>query len=129
MKKKRNTNHKNIRVILIINHKESMASGYGLFPIHPQAKSIEGERYYPSLNALPEPVDGVLTIVPLAETERGMREAAVASIHRVWMQHAESEAAIRFCKDNGISVVHGECVLMFTEPVRAYHRIHRWAWG
>jgi predicted CoA-binding protein len=109
--------------------KELKAKGYRLFPIHPEAESIQGERCYPSLGALPEAVGGVLIVVPPAETEKVVRDAAQADIRRVWMQQgAESQAAIRFCEENGISVVHGECILMFAQP-SSFHRLHRWVWG
>jgi len=67
--------------------------------------------------------------VPPAETEQVVQEAAAAGIRRVWMQQgAESEAAIRFCEEHGMSVVHGECILMFAQPVDSVHRLHRWIW-
>lgn len=110
--------------------KELKKQGYQLFPVNPNAESIEGEKCYPSLGALPEPVDGVLIVVPPAETEKVVREAAAAGIKRVWMQQgAESPEAIRFCQENGIEAVHGECILMFTEPSAFFHRAHRWVWG
>ena len=111
-------------------YRELKAKGYRLFPVNPNAQAIGGERCYPSLRALPEPVDGVLIVVPPAETERVVRDAAEVGIRRVWMQQgAESEAAIRFCEEHGISAVYGECVLMFAEPTAFYHRMHRWVWG
>jgi predicted CoA-binding protein len=111
-------------------YKELKAKGYRLFPVHPNAESIEGDRCYPNLRALPEPVGGVLIVVPPAQTEQVVREVAAADIRRIWMQQgAESEAAIRFCEENGVSAVHGECVLMFAEPAAFYHRMHRWLWG
>lgn len=104
-------------------------NGYRVFPINPHAESIAGERCYPDLKSLPEPVQGVLVVVPPNETEQVVREAAAAGIRRVWMQQgAESAAAIRFCEENGISVVHGECILMFAQPVVSIHRFHRWMW-
>jgi len=109
--------------------RELKAKGYKLLPVHPQAETIEGERCYPSLAALPESVDAVLVVVPPAETEKVVREAAAAGIKRVWMQQgAESPAAIKVCQDNGLSAVHGECILMFAEPAAWFHRAHRWAW-
>jgi hypothetical protein len=113
------------------NHafKALKAKGYRVFPINAKAEHIEGERCYPSLKSLPEPVGGVLVVVPPGETEKVVREAAAAGIHRVWMQQgAESDEAIRFCEENGISVVHGECILMFAKPVVSFHRLHRWVW-
>jgi predicted CoA-binding protein len=110
--------------------KELKQQGYRLFPVNPNAETIEGERCYPSLSALPEPVDGVLIVVPPAETEKVVREAAAAGIKRVWMQQgAESPEAIRFCQENGLEVIHGECILMFTEHSAFFHRAHRWVWG
>ena len=111
-------------------HKELKDKGYRVFPVNPNAESIGDERCYPSLGALPEPVGGVLVVVPPAQTEQVVRDAATAGIGRVWMQQgAESEAAIRFCEGNGISAVHGECILMFAEPMGFGHRLHRWVWG
>ena len=109
--------------------KDLRAKGYKIFPVHPQAKMIEGEPCFSSIAALPEPVDGLLVVVPPAQTEQVVRDAAAAGIKRVWMQQgAESPAAIKFCQENHISAVHGECILMFAEPAAWFHRAHRWAW-
>jgi predicted CoA-binding protein len=52
---------------------------------------------------------------------------ADAGIRRVWLQQGtESAEAIQFCASNNIAVVHGECIMMFTEPVGFVHRAHRW---
>ncbi len=110
-------------------YKELQAKGYQVFPIHPHADVIGGELCYPNLSALPQPVGGVLIVVPPQETEKIVRDAAEAGIRRVWMQQgAESQAAIQFCEQQGITAVHGQCILMFAEPAAFYHRLHRWVW-
>jgi predicted CoA-binding protein/RimJ/RimL family protein N-acetyltransferase len=112
-----------------VAYRELRARGYRLFPVHPSASEIEGDRAYATFESLPEPVGGVLIVLPPEETERVVQRAAHAGIRRVWMQQgAESPDAIRFCAENGIEAVHGHCILMFTEPVRSIHRIHRWIW-
>src|SRR5512135_2380436 len=89
--------------------KELKAKGYTAIPINPNSDTIEGERCYPSLRALPVKVDGVAVVVPPHEAERIVREAADAGISRIWLQQgAESREAIRFCEEHGMSVVHGE---------------------
>ena len=109
---------------------ELKGKGYSVYPINPNAAVIEGDRCYSSLNALPEPVDGVVVVVPPAETEKVVQDAAKAGIRRVWMQQgAASDEAVRFCEEQGISVVHGHCILMFAEPVTSFHRFHRWVWS
>ena len=119
-----------------IAFKELKQKGYRVFPIHSHADTLEGEKCYPSLSALPEKMDGVLTkvtsviVVPPAQTEQVVRDAHAVGIPRVWMQQgAESDAAIAFCREHGMSVVSGECILMFCEPARFYHRAHRWVKG
>jgi predicted CoA-binding protein len=102
--------------------------GYRMIPVHPEADSIDGERCYRSLHELPEQVGALLVVVPPSETEKIVREASEAGISRVWMQQgAESAAAIRHCNENGMSLVHGECILMFAGPT-GVHKFHRWVW-
>jgi predicted CoA-binding protein len=67
------------------------------------------------------PAEGAAAVVGQA-VERG--------IPRVWLHRgvgrgSVSEEAVRVCRDNGIAVVDGACPLMFDEPVRGVHRIHR----
>jgi uncharacterized protein len=101
--------------------------GYKVFPIHREADSIEGDHCYQGFKNLPEKVGGVVICVPPLQTEKILAEVLEAGITRVWMQNgADSEAAIRFCENNGITAVHGQCILMFAEPVASFHKFHRW---
>lgn len=105
------------------------AQGYRVFAVHPSAERIEGDACYPSLAALPEPVGGALIVLPPERTQQVVQEAAQAGVPRVWMQQgAESEAAIQACRDHHMQEVHGQCILMFAEPVRSFHRVHRGLW-
>jgi hypothetical protein len=111
-------------------YREMKAKGYRVYAIHPEAKTLEGDPCYPDLAHLPEKVGGVVVVVPPAQSEQVVRAAAQAGIHRVWMQQgAESPEAIRFCQENGMRVVAGECVFMFAEPVGFLHGAHRWVKG
>ena len=101
--------------------------GYKVFPIHREAESIEGDRCYPNIKALPEKVGGVVICIPPVQTEKILEDVLAADISHVWLQRgAESYAALRFCEKNGITAIHGECILMFAEPVESIHRFHRW---
>ena len=110
--------------------KDLTTLGYRLLPLHPKAVEVGGHRAYPSFAALPEPVGGVIVVVPPAQAESVVKAAAAHGIRRVWLQQgAASPEAIRFCEDNGISVVHGECVLMYLKPSTSWiHSAHRWVW-
>ncbi len=108
--------------------KDLTGKGYELLPVHPHAEQVAGLPCFPSLAELPKKAGGVVLVVPPAQTEKLVREAKEAGIHRVWMQQgAESLPAIRYCADNGIAAVHGECIMMFAQPT-GIHRFHRWLW-
>ena len=108
---------------------ELRAKDYQVFPVHPQASAINGRTCWPSVMELPEPVGGAVLVVPPSVTEEVVREIAQTGISRVWMQQgSESAAAIAYCNENGIRVVHGQCILMFLEPAAFFHRAHRWVW-
>ena len=104
--------------------------GYRLLPVHPSAAEVDGVRAFPSFDSLPEPVGGVIVVVPPAQAESVVKDAAAQGIRRVWLQQgAGSAEAIKFCQENGISVVRGECVLMYPKPTTSWiHGAHRWVW-
>lgn len=107
-------------------YRELTAKGYTVRPVHPEAETIGGAPCWPSLAALPETPGGVLVVVPPAQAARVVEEAHAAGIPRVWLQQgAESPEAVRFAEVHGMRVVHGECILMFAEPVGWFHRVHR----
>lgn len=131
--------HKNIAVIGASSdngkfgnyaYRELKKRGYHVIPVNPKTDVIAEDRCYPDLKSLPERVDGVLVVVPPEQTEKVVQEAESVGIKRIWMQQgAASEAAINFCRQHGLSEVHGECILMFAEPVASYHRWHRGLMG
>jgi len=109
--------------------KDLTGKGYEIFPVHPEADSIDGVRCYPSLEEVPEGVGGLVLVVPPQQTDRLVRDASKVGIDRVWMQPgAESDEAIRYCKEHGIDVVHGECIMMHADP-KGIHKAHRWLRG
>ena len=110
--------------------RELTANGYRVFPVHPEAETVQGIRCYPNLREFPAPVGGLLIVVPPDQTEVVVREAAAAGIRRVWMQLGSSSPnAIQFCAENGIQAVQGECILMFLRHGPVLHRFHHWLWG
>lgn len=101
--------------------------GYTVYPINPNTTSINGDLCYPDVFVLPEKVDGVVFVVPPAQTEIVLRDVAEAGLRNVWMQQgAESDEAIAFCEEHGIGVVYGECIMMFAGPMSFPHNAHRW---
>lgn len=89
-------------------------AGYIVFPVNPKGGMLEGAEVYPSLAELPEPPEVVDMVVPPAVTEQVVEEAHRLGLTRIWMQPgAESEAAIAYCHEHGIEVVHDACAMVW----------------
>ncbi len=102
------------------------ARGQRVLAVNPKVQTVEGDPCYPSLKALPEKVGGLVLITRPAVSEQLVREAAQQGIQHIWLQQgAESPAAIQFCQDHGISVVTGECFMMYQPHAGFPHNFHR----
>jgi predicted CoA-binding protein len=102
------------------------SKGYRVYPIHPFATVIGHVPCYRGCASLPEPVDAVLVVVPPSEALGAVREAAAAGVHHVWLQQgAESPDVLTACRELGLNVIAGECILMFAQPT-GVHNVHRW---
>lgn len=88
-------------------------AGYTVYPVNPNGGVIEGLQAYPTLASLPEQPDVIDLVVPPTVTEQVVREAHDIGLSRVWMQPgAESQAAIKYCHENGIQVVYHACAMV-----------------
>jgi predicted CoA-binding protein len=90
------------------------AAGYRVYPVNPKGGELDGAKIYPTLADLPEKPDVVDIVVPPQVTEQIVRQARELGLTRIWMQPgAESEAAIRYCEEHGMQVVHDACAMHF----------------
>lgn len=111
--------------VAVYNHLKD--NGFNTFGVNKNGGFSNSTKLYNSLALIENNIDGVITVVPPSETEIVVQEAKELGIKNIWMQQgSESKNAIEFCKQNGINVVHNECILMFAEPVKSIHSFHRW---
>jgi len=107
-------------------YRELKSRGRNVYPVHPARPAVDGEHCYPSVTSLPHEVTGVVTVVPPSATERVVDECITKGIRSIWMQQGSSSPeAIRKAEQAGLSVIHGQCLLMFLEPVGSFHKVHR----
>ena len=99
--------------------------GYTVYPVHRRAATIDGFPCYHRLAELPAKVNAVLIVVPPWEAIDVIGEAAAAGIHYVWLQQgAESVEAVNLAARLNLTLISGECVLMYAKPT-GVHRAHR----
>lgn len=98
--------------------------GYTVIPIHPEADTIEGDRCYPNLQAIPGGVDGVFILTRPQVSEQIMRDAVEAGVRRVWMHYnpwfgkqnsSVSDEAVTYGRAHGVTVLNGGCPMMYMD--------------
>ena len=87
-------------------------AGYRIIPVNPQEESVLGERAYPDLDSVPEPVD-MVDIFRRSEFVPEIVEAAIRKgAKAIWMQEGVvHEAAAERAEEAGIAVVMDRCIL------------------
>jgi len=109
--------------------REMCDRGYDMVPINLGADEIDERECFHSLQAVKEPVEGVLVMTPFHATLQVVQDCAAAGVRKVWIYRAGgkgavSPEAIAFCKGNGIRVVDGHCPFMFFPETKFVHRVH-----
>jgi uncharacterized protein len=87
-------------------------AGYRIIPVNPLETEVLGEKSYPNLDAVPEPVD----IVDIFRRSEHVPEIVEAAIRKgakvVWMQEGViHEEAARRAEAAGLAVVMDRCIL------------------
>jgi predicted CoA-binding protein len=88
-------------------------AGYRIIPVNPNLETALGEKAYPDLHSVPEPIDGVVIfrrpeyIVPIVE------EAIEIGAKFVWMQLGiVNHKAARLAREAGLDVVMDACMMV-----------------
>ncbi|SDM30185.1 hypothetical protein SAMN04488502_103200 [Dendrosporobacter quercicolus] len=89
------------------------SAGYRVIPVNPRAETILGERCYPNLASIPEPVDLVDIFRPAADCLPIVEDAIACQAKAVWLQLkiVNQEAAER-ARQAGLLTVMDLCVKM-----------------
>jgi hypothetical protein len=94
-------------------YKDLRNAGYRVYPVNPNTNEVLGDECYPSIEALPVKPDVADLVVPPKVTEQVVKTCKKLGITKVWMQPgSESETAINFCRENGMDIIHGVCVMV-----------------
>ena len=99
--------------------------GYRIVPVNPTYEEVLGERCYPTLAAIPGPVDMVDCFRKSGEIPALAREAVAKGAKVLWMQLGiRNDEAARIGTDAGLDVVMDRC--MKIEHARILGGLH-WA--
>ena len=106
---------------------ELAKKGVNVYPVNPNLDEFEGMKCYKSIESLPADVTGILFNTKPAVTAKLIREAEAKGIKNIWLQQGSADKNTIAENENSASnIVSGQCILMFTEPVKGIHGFHRW---
>lgn len=106
--------------------------GYEVFAVNPNAETVEGDKAYPSLSAIPGGVEGVVIGTAPERATGTMREVIELGIPQVWMHRgfgagSVSAEATDLGRSAGVTVIDGACPLMYGAASDGGHRFMcRW---
>jgi predicted CoA-binding protein len=111
-------------------YKRLRERGYDVFAVNPNAETVEGDRCYPDLRAIPGGVDAVVIGARPETAEETMRECADLGVAHVWMHRSfgagsVSDAAATYGREHGITVIDGGCPCMFDPTADLGHKAMR----
>ncbi len=111
------------------NYQKFKSAGYQVYAVNPHITNFDGSPCYPDLKSLPEKPDGVFILANPQVTEDIVRQCVELGIKRVWMHcmmgtkpglaatsTSVSQAAVKMCRENGITVIPGSCPNQFLKP-------------
>lgn len=87
-----------------------LEGGYAVLPINPKYQEIDGITCYPSLKALPQKPEAVISALAPANTEKVVEVVKELGIELLWMPPGcWSEAAVRKSRELNLEFVHDVC--------------------
>ncbi|MFC0213176.1 CoA-binding protein [Paenibacillus chartarius] len=85
--------------------------GYRVIPVNPNAETILGEKSYPTLADIPEPVDIVNVFRRSEHTPEVARDAAQIKAKVLWLQLGiASDEAASIAREGGLEVIMDRCI-------------------
>jgi predicted CoA-binding protein len=87
--------------------------GYRIIPVNPNADEILGERCYPDVRSIPEPIDVVDIFRPARECPAIVQQAIEKGARCVWMQlRIVNMEAAEMAERAGLTVIMDRCIKM-----------------
>lgn len=102
-------------------------AGREVFAVNPNAETLEGDRCFSRVTAIPGGVDGVVIATTPQTADEVVADCAAAGVPRVWIHRglgpgSSSEAAVAYCREHHINVIPGGCPNMFGATADPGHR-------
>lgn len=100
--------------------------GKTALPINPSIENIDGKKVYASIEDLPMEVDAVVILNNKNKSQEIINRAMAKGIKNIWIQQKSEPLGFNPTLTGvGQNIITGECILMWLEPVKGFHKFHR----
>lgn len=100
-----------------------ISKDYNIFPIHPKADYILGRKVYPSLTAVPEPIDIVNVFRKPVFTPQIAKEAASIHAKTLWLQQGIiNEETWNIATTHHMNCIMDSCIAMMHRLLIVNHQ-------
>ena len=107
-------------------YQELKTNGYTVYQVNPNVSELNGEVCYKSVSELPPEAASLLIATSKGQTLQVLKDAVTKGIRNIWIQQmSETKEAIEFARSSNITPIMKECIFMFAEPVKGFHKFHR----
>jgi len=91
--------------------------------------SDRGARRFPTLAALPDPVDAAICDGPPDRMKSYIGAVKDAGIPSIWLNfESDKPEVVSLAKGKGLEVLHGQCAVIWAPAWGPHHSIHRLLW-
>ena len=107
--------------------RELRKRGYKVFPVNQELELFEGRQCYKKLSEIVDQLDGVIIVAGPEGAKKAIRECLNLGVKKVWLYPgSKCDEAIDLAKKGEIDLIYGVCPLLYLEPVKFPHSLHRW---
>lgn len=97
---------------------------FNIVPVNPHLDEFEGDMCYRSVKDLPDDVEALIVVASSGSGLTIIREAMEKGIKNIFLQQgAQNEEILKYAEENGINLIHKQCILMFADPT-GIHKFH-----
>ena len=108
---------------------ELKKKGKKVFPVNPHLIEYDGVKCFQSVEDLPEETNSVVFVTKPEITNTLLLKVFQKGIRNIWLQQgSHNNESIAICSALNVNVIHGQCLMMYLEPVKSFHKFHQFLW-
>jgi predicted CoA-binding protein len=94
-------------------YRDLKRKGFQVVPVNPRREQVDGDRAYPSLEALPMKPTIVNIVVPPSVTRSVLRDCLALGLRNVWLQPgAESPENLEYLQEHDFNYLANACIMV-----------------